>query len=316
MSGGFSRARLVPLVVALAAAAVLTTASLAGAHGGDGTLIHACVVSGSGNIRIVEANSECRNGETPLDWVRDGLGDLEAIEAALLARIEAVESRTSDLEASASALDVRATELETTVADLVTGVAGLEIDVAEFATRADELDADVAALDVRATELEADITAIETRTTDLEASVVVLNARAGDLEDSLAALAVRVTALEADATATAARVTSLGSVPGAGDTDRVHASRLTGRTSATVFFDPPAIPAATRSALTIPVMGLEDGDMVVVSPPAAVHDDLLFVGSDVDPLGGAVIVYLYNATAEAIDDGPANWGVEYLDFTP
>ncbi len=43
------------------------TASLVSAHGGDTNLIHACVKS-NGQIRIVDANEECRNNESSLDW--------------------------------------------------------------------------------------------------------------------------------------------------------------------------------------------------------------------------------------------------------
>jgi len=42
------------------------TATLA--HGGDLSLIHACVNKNSGSIRIVGANSTCSSKENPLDW--------------------------------------------------------------------------------------------------------------------------------------------------------------------------------------------------------------------------------------------------------
>jgi hypothetical protein len=37
-------------------------------HGGDATLIHACVNKSSGEIKIVGANASCKNNETALDW--------------------------------------------------------------------------------------------------------------------------------------------------------------------------------------------------------------------------------------------------------
>jgi hypothetical protein len=37
-------------------------------HGGDSTLIHACVNKSSGEIKIVGANASCKNNETALDW--------------------------------------------------------------------------------------------------------------------------------------------------------------------------------------------------------------------------------------------------------
>jgi len=38
------------------------------AHGGDTTLIHACVRNITGLIRIIDANGTCTSNETPLDW--------------------------------------------------------------------------------------------------------------------------------------------------------------------------------------------------------------------------------------------------------
>lgn len=38
------------------------------AHGGDTSLIHACVRTNNGTIRIVGANEACQNNESPLDW--------------------------------------------------------------------------------------------------------------------------------------------------------------------------------------------------------------------------------------------------------
>jgi hypothetical protein len=41
-------------------------ATLVYAHGGDTTLIHACLKNG--NLRIIAANETCKAGESPLDW--------------------------------------------------------------------------------------------------------------------------------------------------------------------------------------------------------------------------------------------------------
>jgi hypothetical protein len=38
------------------------------AHGGDATLIHACVNKNSGAVKIVDANASCKKNETALDW--------------------------------------------------------------------------------------------------------------------------------------------------------------------------------------------------------------------------------------------------------
>ena len=41
------------------------------AHGGDGSIIHACV-NKAGNLKIVGADEICSNGWTPLDWNAQG----------------------------------------------------------------------------------------------------------------------------------------------------------------------------------------------------------------------------------------------------
>jgi hypothetical protein len=38
------------------------------AHGGDPTLIHSCVANNNGNVRIVGADTSCRNNEIAVDW--------------------------------------------------------------------------------------------------------------------------------------------------------------------------------------------------------------------------------------------------------
>jgi hypothetical protein len=38
------------------------------AHGGDPTLIHACVRNNNGDVRIVSPNTSCPNNETAVDW--------------------------------------------------------------------------------------------------------------------------------------------------------------------------------------------------------------------------------------------------------
>ena len=56
------------LAVATAAALVVgSTASIVLSHGGDATLIHACVAK-DGTIRIVGAATTCKSQETALDW--------------------------------------------------------------------------------------------------------------------------------------------------------------------------------------------------------------------------------------------------------
>lgn len=58
-------------VFVLASAFVLALAGftpVVSAHGGDPTLIHACVNKSSGEVKIVGANASCKNNETAVDW--------------------------------------------------------------------------------------------------------------------------------------------------------------------------------------------------------------------------------------------------------
>lgn len=50
------------------------------AHGGDETAVHACVSDSSGVPRIVDANDDCRNRETPLDLVSGDAAGLSGVE--------------------------------------------------------------------------------------------------------------------------------------------------------------------------------------------------------------------------------------------
>ena len=76
------------LAAALLAGVGLFT--IASAHGGDTSLIHACIstspgggqsAANSGSVRIVGANEDCRSGETPLHWSQFGQGDITAVVA-------------------------------------------------------------------------------------------------------------------------------------------------------------------------------------------------------------------------------------------
>ena len=61
------------IIVGLAVGSLLTLAtSVVLAHGGDLSLIHACVRTNNGNIRIVGANDNCNGNESPLDWPKTG----------------------------------------------------------------------------------------------------------------------------------------------------------------------------------------------------------------------------------------------------
>lgn len=59
---------LVLLLILMIGALLPTAVQIIRAHGGDTSLIHGCVKTNNGSIRIVGANNSCGNGETALDW--------------------------------------------------------------------------------------------------------------------------------------------------------------------------------------------------------------------------------------------------------
>jgi hypothetical protein len=48
--------------------ALLGVPTIAGAHGGDTTMIHTCVNNNSGSVKFIAADGSCHNNETPVDW--------------------------------------------------------------------------------------------------------------------------------------------------------------------------------------------------------------------------------------------------------
>lgn len=81
--------------------------------------------------------------------------------------------------------------------------------------------------------------------------------------------------------------------------------------SGTVSLNPGSISATTRGTVTFTLTGADTTDIIVMTPPAALDDDLLFVGAAVTS-ANTVTVYLYNPTAGAIDDSARTWS--YLFF--
>lgn len=82
----------------------------------------------------------------------------------------------------------------------------------------------------------------------------------------------------------------------------------------TVSIDPGSIATVTRAGTTFALPGAKAGDVLVMQPPAALNDDLLFVGCDVtaDDVG---TVYLYNPTGSGIDDTARTWRWFLIDAT-
>jgi hypothetical protein len=82
----------------------------------------------------------------------------------------------------------------------------------------------------------------------------------------------------------------------------------------TQAINPPSIAATTRAAVTFTLAGAEVGDRILLEPPGALHDDLLFVGARVTA-ADTVSVYLYNPTGGAVDDGANTWNYTLFDLT-
>lgn len=91
-------------------------------------------------------------------------------------------------------------------------------------------------------------------------------------------------------------------------------SRIKGIKSGTVSIDPGSIATVTRGTGAGTITGLAAGDIVVMSPPAALNDDLVFAGARVTG-ADTVTVYLYNPTAGAIDDTARTWDYLWFDLT-
>lgn len=82
----------------------------------------------------------------------------------------------------------------------------------------------------------------------------------------------------------------------------------------TVSVNPGSIGATSRGAITATVAGLRVGDHVVLSPPAALNDDLLYVGCRVTA-DDELTIYLYNPTVAPIDDAAATWDYLWFNLT-
>jgi hypothetical protein len=78
--------------------------------------------------------------------------------------------------------------------------------------------------------------------------------------------------------------------------------------------NPPSIAANSRAGVDVPLSGVDVGDIVVLAPPAALADDLLFTGASVTA-ADTVTLYLYNPTGSAIDDAQRSWAYVWFDLT-
>jgi hypothetical protein len=64
-------------IVLFVVASLLLSASLAAAHGGDTSKVHACADRGNGGLRMIKPDESCRPHETAVDWSTGGAGNFE-----------------------------------------------------------------------------------------------------------------------------------------------------------------------------------------------------------------------------------------------
>jgi len=82
----------------------------------------------------------------------------------------------------------------------------------------------------------------------------------------------------------------------------------------TVSIDPANLNATTRGATTFTLTGAATTDIIIVNPPSTLDDDLIFAGAAVTA-ADTVTVYLYNPTAEAINQAAATFSYCWIDTT-
>jgi hypothetical protein len=92
------------------------------------------------------------------------------------------------------------------------------------------------------------------------------------------------------------------------------ASHFSAHKYGTVSVDPPSIAATTKGAVNVTIAGLAVGDEIEFYPPAAMNDDLLFVGCRIASANTATLL-IYNPTAGALDDGALTWEYTWWDRT-
>lgn len=311
--------------VVLAAAALALGAGPAGAHGGDAGLVHSCIDK-AGNVKIVAADEACKKHELALDWARGG-GD----------------GGGTTYTAGAGLSLSPANEFSVTGAPW-SGLTGVP---AGFADGVDDegpaltwgnltgipselLDGDddgSAAVSAFATQLATDDGTPNqpgdpvsfSRIKDLRSAsgdgritgsfVADGSIESPDIRDGTIAASDLAGSDEAGAIAIGA-VTSEKIADGTIQA-RDLASGVLDRIVTTATLPAGSVLPGDRAAVELAVAGVDPLDIVVVSPPAALDDGLVFAGSDV-LAPGTVTLYLHNITAAPISVGSQTWTIRQL----
>ena len=284
--------------LALATLGLLGGAGAAGAHGGDAELVHGCIAPG-GNVKIVAADGTCAKSDVPLDWPAVG-----AVGATYSAGTGLALSSDNVFSVSSVPWNV----LTGIPADLADGdddgsgqVNGLRRDLAADDGVPDEPTDLVSFSKIK------DLTAASGDGRITGAFISNGSIRGQDIGEQ--AITARNLAGD-DQNGTVGAVTS-EKIADRSIGSRDLAAGVLDRTVTTLPVDPPSIPAASRTAVTVP-LPVDPADLVTVSPPAALEDQLLFVGSDV-LVPGELTIYLYNNAAGTATDGNAHtWTVRRL----
>lgn len=79
----------------------------------------------------------------------------------------------------------------------------------------------------------------------------------------------------------------------------------------TVAIDPASIATLTKAGTTFTLTGAKAGDIVIMTPPSALEDDLIPAGAVVTA-DNTVTVYLYNAAGTSTDGTSRTWTYTWL----
>jgi hypothetical protein len=320
------------LAGSVAAAAVVSAAGAASAsaHGGDATLVHACINNG-GNVKIVGPSDACGKNERAQDWpttssvgggtvrwdqlvnvpagLSDGDDDGSAALRAQLAADDGAPNEPGDLVSFSQIKDLTAAGDGRITGDFIRDGSVLGADVANGTIEAGDLaDGAVTGAKIANGTIEAGDLADGAVT---GAKIADGTIQAGDLADGAVTGAKIVDGTIqggdlADGSVSSAKIAN-GTIEGR---DLGNVVNMVTDTA-----DPPPIPAGTRLAYTWTpglLAGVKPSDLVTLSPPASLEPGLLFAGYDV-LAAGQITIYLYNIGATALDPAPGTWTVRYLD---
>jgi hypothetical protein len=338
--------------IALAAAVLAGGAGPAGAHGGDAAKVHSCIVASSGTPKLIAPDASCDKNDLALDWsavdtnttygAGSGLslsaGNVFSVTGAPWGGLTGVPAGFADgVDDVGQSVDMKSDEGGATAPkgpndndgfvhwNHLEGVPSAILaaqSLSENDGAANEGQDPVSFSKIK------DLTtpfgdgritgayiANDTITLADIASQAVGSDEIRDGEISARDLAGRYADVDGNPTTLEQQI--IGAVTGEKIADGSVESRdlapgVIDRYTVTKAVDPPSIEPGTRAAVTIPFSQVGSDDLVTLSPPAGLADDLIFAGSDVAPGGGAVTAYLYNASGAAIDDTSQTWTIRGL----